>query len=179
MASRAGLEGQSLTEIAEYHNDVVDAVSFFWQPAYQQSDPRFLGCTPEEFDDRLRALRSDRIEETEMRSTFALLAAVEAALRIDYFLRATRKRKDDLSRAFRTLYKDKEEWARFDEDLLDLWARYYPERKRYISELRAALKFRHWFAHGRYEQRPANARFDYISIYDLAEAILSFPLYRS
>jgi hypothetical protein len=29
MASTVGLEGQSLTEIAEYHNDVVDAVAFF------------------------------------------------------------------------------------------------------------------------------------------------------
>jgi uncharacterized protein YutE (UPF0331/DUF86 family) len=131
-----------------------------------------------EFNERLRTLRSDRVEETEMRSTFALLATVEAALRTDYILRATQKHKDILSRAFRDLYKKKKKRVRFDEDLLALWANHYPNLKKYVSELRAALKFRHWLAHGRYWQRPTNGRFDYASIYDLAMAILCFPLYR-
>ena len=179
MAKTAVLEGQSLADIAEYHNDMVDAVGFFWQPVFQQSNPRFAGCTPAEFDKNLAALRFDRVQETEIRSTFALLAAVEAALRIDYLLRVTRRGKDDLSRAFRTLYKRRQERALFDEDLLNLWAKHHPELKRYVSELRAALQVRHWLAHGRYWRRPANRRFDYFSIYLLAEAILSFPLYRN
>jgi hypothetical protein len=179
MANTAILEGQSLTEIAEYHNDVVDAVTFFWHPNYQQSNTRFIGCTPREFDERLTALRFDRIEETEIRSTLALLAAVEAALRIDYLLRVNRRAKDDLSRAFRTLFKEKQERALFDEDLLGFWANHHPELKRYLSELRAALRFRHWLAHGRYWRRPTNGRFDYLSIYFLAQMILSFPLYRN
>jgi hypothetical protein len=82
MANTAVLEGQSLADIAQYHNDMIDAVGFFWQPAFQRSNPRFAGCTPGEFGERLAALRSDRVEETEIRSTFALLAAVEAALRL-------------------------------------------------------------------------------------------------
>lgn len=172
------LEGQSLAEIAEYHNDVVDALTFFWQPSYQQRDPRFIGYNPGEFEERLAALRFDRIEETEIRSIFALLAAIEAALRIDYRLRVKWRGKDDLSRAFRTLFNEKQERA-FFEDLLDLWAKHHPELKRYLSELRDALKFRHWLAHGRFWRRPTNGRFDYLSIYFLAEAILSFPLYRN
>jgi PAS domain-containing protein len=179
MANTAVLEGQSLADIAEYHNDMIDAVGFFWQPAFQQSNPRFAGCTPGEFDKKLAALRFDRVEETEIRSTFALLAAVEAALRIDYLLRVTQRGKDDLSRAFRTLYKQRQERALFGEDLLDLWAEHHPELNRYVSELRAALQFRHWLAHGRYWRRPTNGRFEYFSIYLLAEAILSFPLYRN
>jgi hypothetical protein len=91
-----------------------------------------------------------------MRSTLALLAAVEAALRI---LRATQRRKEDLSKAFRTLYKKKQAHSLFDEDLLELWAKHHPELKKYVSELRAALKFRHWLAHGRYWRRPTNGRF--------------------
>lgn len=77
------------------------------------------------------------------------------------------------------MYKQRQERALFDEDLLGLWAEHHPELKRYVSELRAALKFRHWLAHGRYWRRPINGRFDYFSIYLLAEAILSFPLYRN
>jgi hypothetical protein len=179
MANTVDMAGQSLDEIAEYHNDVVDAVAFFWQPDHQRTNLRFVGCTFQEFSERLRALRFDRIGETEMRSTFAMLAAVEAALRIDYLLRATQRRKDDLSRAFRTLYQEKQERALLEEDLLDLWAKHHPELKRYVSELRAALKFRHWLAHGRYWRRPTNGRFDYASIYYLAEVILNFPLHRN
>ena len=115
-----------------------------------------------------------------MRSTFAVLAAVEAALRVDYLLRSIGKRKEPLSRAFRQLYKSRQERAKFDEDLLDLWGQHHPELKRYIGELRAALKFRHWLAHGRYWQRPTSGRFDFVSIYGLAELLLAdFPLYRN
>jgi hypothetical protein len=93
MANTAVLEGQSLADIAEYHNDMIDAVGFFWQPVFQQSNLRFAGCTPGEFDKRLAALRFDRVEETEIRTTFALLSAVEAALRVDYLLRVSRRGK--------------------------------------------------------------------------------------
>jgi len=180
MARTDDLGGQKLSEIADYHNDVVDSLRFFWQPSHQQGNLRFFGATHEEFREALRELLLDRIEETEIRSTFAVLAAVEAALRVDYLLRATRKRKDDLSRAFRELYGRRQERARFDEDLLDLWARHHPELKRYIGELRAALKYRHWLAHGRYWQRPTSGRFDFVSIYGLAELLLAdFPLYRN
>jgi len=180
MASTDDLGGQELSEIANYHNDVVDSLRFFWQPSYQQGNPRFIGATPEEFREALRELVLDRIEETEIRSTFAVLAAVEGALRVDYLLRATRKHKEPLSRAFRQLYRRRQERAKFDEDLLDLWAEHHPELMRYIGELRAALKIRHWLAHGRYWQRPTNGRFDFVSIYGLAELLLAdFPLYRS
>lgn len=178
MANVAVFAGQSLAEIAEYHNDVVDSLKLFLRSDYQENDPRFVSLTPEEFRERLNSLRIDRIEETEVRSTFAVLAAMEAALRVDYVLRAVQKRKDDLSRAFRGVYKKRQERVRL-EDLLDLWAEHHPQLKRYVSELRAALNFRHWMAHGRYWQRPTNGRFDYASIYDLAEALMRFPLYRN
>jgi hypothetical protein len=176
MASTSDLEGQSLTEIAEYHNDVVDSLTFFFQQFRFQSNSRFIGYTLEEFDNLLLG----RIEETDLRSSLAVLAAVEAALRIDYLLRAKMRRKDPLSKAFRAIYRKKQENARFDEDLLDLWGQYYPELKRLIGELRAALHFRHWLAHGRYWERPTHGRFDYISVYTLADILLSnFPLFQN
>jgi DNA primase large subunit len=176
MASVADLEGQSLIEIAEYHNDAVDALSFFLNSLFQQSDSRFLGYSLSEFNDFLLT----RIEETELRSSLAILAALEAAVRIDYQLRVKQRQKDALSREFRAVYKKKQERARFDEDLLELWARHNPSFKVLIGELRAALHFRHWLAHGRYWMRPTHRRFDYLSLYQLAELIFGqLPLYRN
>lgn len=176
MARTSDLEGQSLAEIADYHNDVVDSLTFFLQPVLQQNNPRFLGYSLAEFTQLLLS----RIEETDLRSSFATLAAVEAALRTDYRLRATQRRKDPLSRAFRVIYRAKREKVRFDEDLLDLWVQHHPDLRRLAGELRAALHFRNWLAHGRSWERPAHGRFDYVSIYRLADLMLSnFPLYRN
>ena len=172
MARISDLGGQSLAEIADYHNDAVDSLTFFLQQLWQQNNPRFLLFSSSEFNQ----LVLSRIEETVLRSCLATLAAVEAALRNDYLLRARQRRKDPLSRAFRVIYKTKRENVRFDEDLLDLWVEYHPDLRRLVGELRAALHFRHWLAHGRSWERPAHGRFDYDSIYNLAELILSnFP----
>jgi hypothetical protein len=164
MAGTSDREGQSLAEIADYHNDTVDALTFFLQALWEQEDPRFVGYSSTEFRDLLR----HRIEETDFRSSFAILAAIEGALRNDYEFRATKRRKDPLSRAFRLIYRRKRERVRFDEDLLDLWVQHYPNLKRVVGQLRAALHFRHWLAHGRSWERPVHGRFDYVSIYDLA-----------
>ncbi|MGD1102433.1 MAG: hypothetical protein ABSA59_10235 [Terriglobia bacterium] len=173
MARTSDLEGQRLAEIADYHNDAVDSLTFFLQPLLQQNNPRFINYSSAEFNELLHS----RIEETGLRSSLATLAAVEAALRNDYRLRVTQRHKDPLSRAFRVIYKTKREKVRLDENLLDLWVRHHPELRRLVGELRAALHFRHWLAHGRYGERPAHGRFDYDSIYNLADLILSnfFP----
>jgi len=176
MPRTSDLEGQSLTEIAGYHNDVVDSLTFFMRQLWRQNNSRFVGYSLEEFNDLLFV----RIEETDLRSSLAILAAVEAALRIDYLLRAAKRRKDPLSKAFRTIYREKQEKARFDEDLLDLWGQYYPELKRIIGELRAALHLRHWLAHGRYWKRPTHGKFDYDYVYTLADNLMAnFPLFRN
>jgi hypothetical protein len=173
MARPAHLEKQSLREIAEYHNDVVDSLPIFLRSALEKQDIRFLGLTPVEFE----AIVSGRIRETELRSTLAILAAVEATLRVDYQRRVEQRLKDPLSKAFRKIRKDQRSRLRFDEDLLELWRQHHPDQKNLVSELRAALHFRHWLAHGRYWEMPSSGRFDYLSMYTLADLILvSFPL---
>jgi hypothetical protein len=176
MARTSDLEGQSLVEIAEYHNDAVDSLTLFLQPLQQEKNPRFLGYSFVEFKELLLG----RIEETDLRSSLATLAAVEAALRVDYLLRVTQRGKDPLSRAFRAIYKKKGESAQFEQDILDLWTTHHPGLKKLVGELRSALHFRHWLAHGRYWERPVYGRFDYVSLYTLAELMLiTFPLYRN
>jgi hypothetical protein len=100
-----------------------------------------------------------------------MLGLVEAALRIDFRLRVKQRRKDSLSRAFRSLRKQAGSKIRFD-DLLDLWVIHHPGVKRPFSEFRSALHFRHWLAHGRYWDKPSHGRFDYFAIYTLTEVIL-------
>jgi hypothetical protein len=169
MAGTSDREGQSLAEIAEYHNDAVDALTFFLQALWEQKDSRFFGCSLAEFKGLLR----NRIRETDLRSSFAVLAALEAALRNDYEFRATKRRKDALSRAFRKIYRKKRERVQFDEDLLDLWVQHYPGLRRVVGELRGALHFRHWLAHGRSWERPVHGRFDFVNIYHLAELLFA------
>jgi len=165
--------GQTLVEIAEYHNDAVDALRLFLSSLYVRSDPRLLGYTEREFHQWL----SSPADETELRSCFTILAALEAALRIDFQLRVKRRARDSLSREFRAIYKSRQERARFDEDLLASWVRHYPSLTRLVRELRGALRFRHWLAHGRYWKRPAHGRFDDLSMSALAElSFAQFPL---
>jgi hypothetical protein len=174
MGSTAFHQAQSLAEIAGYHNDATDSLAFYLRILLQRGDPRFVGEKASAFGELL----ADRIAETELRSSRAILGTLEASLRIDFRLRIARRAKDPLSRAFRVLQKSTAR-ARFDEDVLGLWKEHHPELKQLVSELRAALKFRHWLAHGRYWERPSNGRFDYVSIYDLAVATLfHFPLFR-
>jgi hypothetical protein len=169
MAGISDGECQSLAEIAEYHNDTVDALAFFLQALWEQKYPRFVGYSLAKFEDLLQ----NRIRETDLRSSFAILAAIEAALRNDYEFRATKRRKDALSKAFREIYKKKPKKVRFDEDLLDLWVQHYPGLRKVVGELRGALDFRHWLAHGRSWDRPVHGRFDFFNIYNLAATLFA------
>lgn len=169
MAGTSDRKGQSLAEIAEYHNDTVDALTFFLQALWEQKDPRLVGYSLAEFRDLLQ----NRIRETDFRSSFAILAAIEAALRNDYEFRATKRRKDALSRAFREVYRKKPKKVRFDDDLLDLWVQHYPGLRIVVGQLRGAWDFRNWLAHGRSWERPVHGKFDFFNIYTLAETLFA------
>jgi hypothetical protein len=176
MASIGDLEGQSLSEIAEYHNDAVDSLVLFFRTLMTRNEPRYLGYSAPETENVLL----NRIEETELRSCFIVLASLEAALRIDYLLRSSGKKKDPLSKDFRGLFNHRGKRASLDEDILDLWIRHHPSLKRLVGELRSALRFRHWLAHGRYWEPKLGRKFDYAGVYLLAELVLvNFPLYRN
>ncbi len=107
-----------------------------------------------------------------------MLTALEAAFRVDYLYRCQKKMKDDLSRAFRKIYRDREENARLDEDIFETWKRKsLAPGPRLIGELRGAFKFRHWLAHGRYWEPKLGRKYDFNFIYSLADDVLNaFPL---
>ncbi len=169
MGDHFSTQGQmlSLDEIAKYHEDAVSALELFFSDTSTYSAERFIGYTPTE---RARELKK-HIDETSLRSILIILASLEASFRVDYEFRCQKRFKDDLSRAFRSIHKEKEERVSLDEDIFEVWKTRLVESKKIIGELRTAFRFRHWLAHGRYWQPKIGRSFDYESVYDLAVAV--------
>lgn len=154
----------SLTEIAEYHEDVIVSLRRYFGDAANVE--RFLGYSPTQVAEELKK----RIDETSFRSMLITLASIEASFRVDYEFRCQKRLKDDLSRAFRKIYKARRKRVALDEHILEAWRTHVSESKAIISELRSAFKLRHWLAHGRYWQPKFGRTFDFDLIYDLAVA---------
>ncbi len=104
-----------------------------------------------------------------------LLAALEAAFRVDFLQRCYKKGKDPVSREFRKLYASEGIYVSLEEDIFQVWKQKSSVPSSVISQLKGAFKYRHWLAHGRYWV-PKFRQYDYHDIYTLAEAIFdSFP----
>jgi hypothetical protein len=162
------MDSDTIVEIAEYNNDLMASL-ILYSPSFVST--RFFGRPPQE-------VLTARIEETDLRSAFFVLTAVEAAFRTDYLYRCQKKMKDDLSRALREIYKDRKENASLDEDIFETWKeKSSAPGPRLIGELRGAFKFRHWLAHGRYWEPKLGRKYDFNFVYSLADDVLrAFPL---
>jgi hypothetical protein len=157
----------SLEEIQEYHEDAISSLQYYFTEA-PSSFARFFDAKPQALIDELK----QRIKETDLRSILVTLAALEASFRIDYEIRCSKRLKDPLSRAFRSIYKEHKQHVSLDEHIFEAWKTQTPASKRLISDLRTAFKLRHWLAHGRYGQLRLGRAFDYDSIYDLAITVI-------
>ncbi len=165
------MDSNTILEVAEYHNDVVASLKYF-----SKTSPSFISTRY--FGRPLGDVLAARIEETDLRSAFFVLTALEAAFRIDYLYRCQKKKRDDLSRAFRDIYKDREREARSDEDIFETWKdKSSAPAPQLIGELRGAFRFRHWLAHGRYYEPKLGRKYDFNFMYSLADDVLNaFPL---
>ena len=165
-----------IVHIAEYHNDVVSSLRLYFDAPSQDFTARYYDKTKAQLESLLAA----RLEETELRSALTILADLEAAFRFDYEYRCLKRLKDPVSRGFRTIQKSRKKRVGFDEDILEEWKRRSPNLRRLVGELRGALNFRHWLAHGRYWEPKLARKYDFSVIYALADAILqAFPLHES
>jgi hypothetical protein len=140
------MANEAIAAIAEYHNDVEHSLRLYFSEVSPSFGTRFFGLRPEE----ITAERDARLEETDQRSAFFVLASLEKAFREDYRCRCKKRMKDDLSRAFRAIYKDREEKVNLERDVFEAWKENRPELRQLVGELRDAFRFRHWLAHGRY-----------------------------
>lgn len=175
MADRISFSGQhlELLEIFAQHTDVEASLRSYFSPASVYYAERFFDYKEPDVKDELEI----RLAEHERTTIFAILAALEAAFRIDYLQRSYKKKKDSLSRGFRDLHRKKGSRASLEDEILDEWKKYSSVSDKVIGELKGAFKYRHWLAHGRYWEPKLGRKYDYYSVYALAESILdSFPL---
>lgn len=170
MGDKVTFSGQhlNLIKIAAHYRDVEEALRGLYF-ASAASNPRFVGYTRGELQDEL----ADRLEEEGQMLAMSVLAAVEAAFRIDYLQRVYERKKDPLSRAFRLLHKRKGTRAGLEDDILEAWRQNTGIPTSLISDLRSAFRFRHWLAHGRYWSPKFGRRFDYFSVHSLAQQAAS------
>jgi len=171
MARARGLrfsgQHQDLEEIASQHKDTEVSVRSYFVPANIEILERFTGLTPDRLDDEMRAL----LEEHERRSVMSILTGVEAAFRMDYYERCAQKMKDPLSRALRAIYDLKAKKASLADDIFDTWKVEGGADKVMIGELKGAMNYRDWLAHGRYWDPNLGRDYDYFTVYSLAQAI--------
>ena len=60
---------------------------------------------------------------------------------------------------------------RLDEDIFETWRQKQTSSRGLIGDLRGAFKFRHWIAHGRYWEPKLGRKYDFDSVYDLADIV--------
>ena len=123
-----------------------------------------LGMTPDEVTRYYENMRG----ELEAAACLMVLGEAEAVLRVDYLSRVYRKAKDPLSRAFRELYKQKEDRVGLEQDLLDAWVAHQADCRAVVADFRGALKFRHWLAHGRYWTPKLGRRYVLRDVFEIA-----------
>lgn len=157
----------AIVAIAEYRNDVVSALRLYFSNASPSFNNRFVGYSSAEVKNALR----ERLDETERRSSLAILISLERAFRLDFEYRHRRKVKGNLSRAFRTIRKSRRN-VRLDEDIFDAWKGSVTGSNRLIGQLKGAFRFRHWLAHGEYWELKGN-KYDFDSLYDIAVEVLN------
>ena len=168
------LQHQDLAQIALHHNDLTEAIKRYFKTADGSYLERFGGYTPRELAEELQ----NRAAEIDRASVFSLLSAVEAAFRIDYLQRgqAKKKKREDISKELRSIYQEKGTRASFKDHILPVWKGAPTIKAGLISDLIGAFRYRDWLAHGRYWTPKLGRKYDYESVYKLAEDILdSFP----
>lgn len=158
-------EHLGLKKIARHHADVVASVSNYFSVANSPARVRFAGYTREDMQKEKREI----FEENERNSVMNMLAALEAAFRMDYLDRCQKKKRDPLSRQFRAIYVAKRERVSLRDDIFPVWKLYSADARRTVSRVEDAYRYRNWLAHGRYWTLKIGDPYDYATIYRLAE----------
>ena len=174
MHERVKFSGSELTleQIADHTTDVVQALHGYFSPNSTTYPTRFAGYLRDEVANDLM----ERVSESQRSASLSLLASLEATFRIDYLNRCQLKERDAVSRAFRLLYANKGRRASLEDDILGAWVALHARLKSQVSDIRAAFKYRHWLAHGRYWQPKLGRIHDYQDVYVIADrAVRSFP----
>jgi len=159
-------------DIGQHHQNTASAINLYFSSGNPKAKILFAGMTHLELQNQLDGVS----EENEQLIAMSLLSSLEAAFRVDYLQRCYKKKKDALSRAFRQIHHHKGTKASLEDDIFDTWKAHSNVPNQLVSDLKSAFKYRHWLAHGRYWSPKLGRKYDYFSIYTLAQKIESgFP----
>ncbi|QEH38374.1 hypothetical protein OJF2_69750 [Aquisphaera giovannonii] len=180
-STAGGPEPQTLDEILDWHEGVVDALvaqrAAVRLAATMGSavSARFVGMTLDE----LEAYFDLQRRELDRLTVLNLVASVEASIRADFSRRVEGKRKDPLAKDYRkwhkTLSSGKKRRPDFDEEgILDL-VKENADRplKNLVGRFRECLRARHWVGHGRYWSKPPGMdSLDPVEVFERCRALL-------
>jgi hypothetical protein len=168
MGKRLSFSAEILTleHVGRTQRDMENSLRFYYTaPGLGYRDAKFVGYSVDEIREELE----ERLTELDRSSALAALAALEASFRTDFLVRCYNRWKDDLSRQFRILYREKGNHVRLEDDILNGWKEHEPSLKAVISDIVGAFRYRHWLAHGRYWVPKLGQRYDFFSVYLLAQ----------
>lgn len=142
-------EELTLEQVAAYYVDSLEAIRLLKQNVLNGVAPipnQFIGLTVTEVNEifEVREMELDRL------SSFNLLAATEASMRVDFHERVNKRGKGDLDRVFLSIYRDKREKISLEEHILDVWKEFKSDSRHIFTNFKGLLNYRNWLAHGRY-----------------------------
>ncbi|AYZ65196.1 hypothetical protein EGY31_17830 [Burkholderia multivorans] len=155
----------SLEAIAFHHENVQAALFEFFSGSSVSLLSRFSLESVEK-------ARDGSLDELDFSSSMSVMAALEAAIRVDYLSRVYERRKDALSRSMRDLYNEKANKAKLDRDILQRWADETPVSASLVQRVASAFRYRHWLAHGRYWTPKFGREYDYDTLYAIADEFI-------
>ena len=166
-------EHLALEEISKQYTNVENSVTLY----FSNGNPRFSEIYSLYSPGELVEERNGCLLEHRLNASMTVLAAVEAAFRIDFELRCGNANPDPISNRFRMLRRGRMQHSiSFTREILHGWEKEYPSGADVISAMREAFQFRNWLAHGRYWV-PDIAKIDFGDVYALAESAFEvFPL---
>jgi hypothetical protein len=168
-------ENLDIEDIVGHYTDITQSLRLYFSKENPDHDIIFFGESPASVKERYH----DNLREVEWNCILNMLAALEAAFRLDYLYRSvSRVKRDRISVECKKLYRLKQDKARLEADILDIWRRNTNAPKRLIGDLIAAYKLRHWLAHGRYWTPKLGRVYNFYLIYKVCRDVLNwFPLY--
>lgn len=145
-----------------YENEIVNSLN-------TSPDNTFFGLSVPEVRKRFLSDRS----ELEKTTVLSLITATEADFRVDYLSRVQARKKDNISKVFRQLFREKRQFAALDKDILRVWRNSDRELESVTNTFIEALKYRHWLAHGRYWLNKVNKSYTPENVYLICENLLN------
>lgn len=172
------LFSENLSEIdliGNQYNIFQEAIREYYSEYSPRFSLHFTGYTKTEIAQQM----NDQLHELDLLFSLKALAATEGILRRDYIARATEKRRDPVSREFRLLYKNVNKRASLEEEILPIWRNHGGMSNDLVSQLKGAMKYRHWLAHGRYWTPKLGRLYDFFTIFQITKNVTYAVIHES